>query len=176
MGNFFIELGKTLREYITHWVVAGLVVVATGFAPEEWVVAILRSSGVPEAVVHTGELGIDIRTVCIVVGMAIVVASVIFTAGKIIPRSISGDSEILGTGLHQVYYPVPFQFIPSLNLKIVPKKDGSSTGVTWRRLDQRTDGFSIDVNSMSGYRQILRWKATGIPLSKVKLNSAEKSY
>ncbi|MFS8051559.1 hypothetical protein QD357_01905 [Rhizobium sp. BR 317] len=175
MGKFFIEFGKTLREFITHWVVAGLIVVATGFAPEEWVVAIIHGTGVPEAVAHTGQLGIDIRTVCIVVGMLIVIASVIFTAGKIIPKSISGYSEIVGTGPHHVYYSVPFQFIPTLDLQIEPTKNGTSYAVDWKDLIQRADGFSLDVTAISNSRQTLRWRATGIPLSKVKLSRAEQS-
>ena len=38
----------TLREYVTHWVIAGIILSLTGFVPEEWFARLIHGLALPE--------------------------------------------------------------------------------------------------------------------------------
>lgn len=61
-----------IRETATHWVIGGLFVTATGFAPEEWLSHTLHDFHIPEAALHLWSAGVDVRIVPIAIGMAII--------------------------------------------------------------------------------------------------------
>ena len=58
-----------LREHATHWVIGGILLALTGFAPEEWFAHTVRDLHIPENVLHLWAAGIDVRVVPIAIGV-----------------------------------------------------------------------------------------------------------
>jgi len=67
-------LGK-VREYVTHWVIAGVVIALTGFAPEHWFAQTLHT--LPEGLRHWWPAGVDVRAVIVFAGMAMIAGGVL---------------------------------------------------------------------------------------------------
>jgi len=67
-GRRFLAVAK---EYLTHWTVAGSVVVLTGFGPEHWFADLIGHLALPESLRH-GLQGFDLRIVLVAVGVAII--------------------------------------------------------------------------------------------------------
>ncbi len=61
-----------LREHATFWVIGGMLLAVTGFAPEEWLARAVEGLHVPDNVLHLWAAGVDVRVVPIAVGVAII--------------------------------------------------------------------------------------------------------
>lgn len=68
-------LKSTLREYLTHWTVAGLIVTLTGFTPDHWIAHALHE--VPGSVRNAFPEGIDYRLLIVLAGVAMIVADAV---------------------------------------------------------------------------------------------------
>jgi adenylate cyclase len=66
----------TGREYLTHWMVAGIVVAATGVAPEHWMANLVYALNIPTGALHLWAAGIDFRWVLLVAGLTLVVGDI----------------------------------------------------------------------------------------------------
>ena len=66
----------TTREYITHWVVAGVIISLTGIVPEEWFARLIDTLELPATVRYLWPENLDPRFVVFTVGVSIIVASV----------------------------------------------------------------------------------------------------
>jgi adenylate cyclase len=66
-----------LREHATHWVVGGVLIAATGFAPEEWFARTVERLHIPENALHLWSAGVDVRVLPIGLGVAFIVGDVI---------------------------------------------------------------------------------------------------
>ncbi len=70
------RLWHTGREYLTHWAVAGLIVTATGVAPDHWVAHLVDTLHVPADALHLWAAGIDIRWFAVGAGLLLVVGDI----------------------------------------------------------------------------------------------------
>ena len=70
------HLWHTGREYLTHWMVAGLVVAATGVAPDHWMAHLVHVLHLPADVLHLWASGIDPRWVLLGAGLTLVVGDI----------------------------------------------------------------------------------------------------
>lgn len=66
------KLWHGLREHATHWVIGGILLALTGFAPEEWLAHTVHGLHIPESVLHLWAAGIDVRVIPIGIGMAVI--------------------------------------------------------------------------------------------------------
>jgi len=69
-------LKATLREYVTHWTIAGSIVAFTGLSPDHWIGHVLQV--VPEGVRHVFPQGIDYRLVVVGLGVLMIVADILY--------------------------------------------------------------------------------------------------
>jgi adenylate cyclase len=67
----------SLREHATHWAVGGVLIAATGFAPEEWFARTVEHLHLPENALHLWNAGIDVRVLPISVGVAFIVGDIL---------------------------------------------------------------------------------------------------
>jgi len=70
-GRRFLHVA---REYLTHWTIAGGIVVLTGFGPEHWFADLIGHA--PEKIRHALE-GLDFRIVLVAIGVALIAWDVI---------------------------------------------------------------------------------------------------
>jgi len=71
------KLWKTTREYVTHAAIGGVILLLTGFVPEEFLVHLLTDVHVSEGAIHLWSIGIDIRIVAVMVGVCIIVGDLV---------------------------------------------------------------------------------------------------
>ena len=71
------HLWTTAREYLTHWVIAGLILSLTGFVPEEWFAKLVEELALPERVRALWPEGLDPRAAIFALGVAIIVADIV---------------------------------------------------------------------------------------------------
>src|SRR5689334_2434580 len=67
----------SLRDHATHWAVGGILIAATGFAPEEWFARTVEHLHLPENALHLWNAGIDVRVLPISVGVAFIVGDIL---------------------------------------------------------------------------------------------------
>jgi len=70
------HIWHTAREYMTHWMVAGLIVAATGAAPEHWMAHLVEELHLPDDALHLWSTGVDPRWVLLGIGLALVVGDI----------------------------------------------------------------------------------------------------
>ena len=68
----YSHLWRVVWEHATHWVVGGAILVATGFAPEEWLAHTVHGLHIPKDMLHLWAAGVDVRVVPIAVGVALI--------------------------------------------------------------------------------------------------------
>jgi len=73
----FRRAAHTAREYLTHWVIGGAFIMATGFAPEHWLAHLAEHLHLPGRIVHLWPNVIDVRAILVFVGVAIIVGDFI---------------------------------------------------------------------------------------------------
>lgn len=69
-GGVSQRLRTAVREYVTHWAIAGFVVTTTGFAPDHWVAHLMES--VPTGFRHMFPSGIDYRLLAVCLGISVI--------------------------------------------------------------------------------------------------------
>lgn len=62
----------TGREYLTHWVVAGVILTLTGFSPDHWVAGLFNRLSIPASVRHGWLAAFDVRVALVAIGVAII--------------------------------------------------------------------------------------------------------
>ena len=67
------RLWHTAREYVTHWSVAGVILAATGTAPEHWLADLLHELHLSRVELPTWLGQVDYRLVAVVAGLSIIV-------------------------------------------------------------------------------------------------------
>ncbi len=95
-------LVDTVRENFSTWLVVGLVVSATGAAPEEWFNRILHSVRISSDALHLWGAHVDLRVAIFFVGMAIIVGDVLWrqrghrkvTAESGVPAAEAGPAAV----------------------------------------------------------------------------------
>jgi adenylate cyclase len=67
------RLWHTVREFATHWSVAGAILAATGAAPEHWVADVMHHVPMPHGTFPPWLEQVDYRLVAVIVGLSIIV-------------------------------------------------------------------------------------------------------
>lgn len=70
------HIWHTGREYLTHWMVAGAILAATGAAPEHWLADLLHDVHLPTDALHLWTAGIDLRVVIAGLGLVLIVGDI----------------------------------------------------------------------------------------------------
>jgi adenylate cyclase len=68
---------QTVRDHVTHWLVGGVIIAATGTAPEEWFGHALHALHIPGDALHLWAMHLDLRAVIVFIGVAIIVADLL---------------------------------------------------------------------------------------------------
>jgi adenylate cyclase len=76
MHHTLKHIWHTGREYLTHWMVAGLIVAATGVAPEHWLAHLVQALHIPADALHLWAAEIDLRWLSVGAGLALVVGDI----------------------------------------------------------------------------------------------------
>ena len=67
------RLWHTIREYVTHWSVAGAILAATGTAPEHWLAEFMHVVHLPHDALPSWLDHVDYRLVAVIAGLSIIV-------------------------------------------------------------------------------------------------------
>lgn len=70
------HIWHTAREYLTHWMVAGIIVAATGVAPEHWMAHLVQHLYIPAGALHLWAAEIDLRWLLLAAGLTLVVGDI----------------------------------------------------------------------------------------------------
>src|SRR6516165_4107200 len=96
MSNAAPQVARSIKQIwvaaaknLTHWAIVGTIIAVTGFGPEHWFAAVFHYIQLPEPVQHVWPAWLDIRAVIVCVGVAIVVADVLFRR-----RALRHEKEI----------------------------------------------------------------------------------
>jgi TolB-like protein len=65
----FLTVG---REYLTHWVIAGVILTLTGFSPDHWVAGLFNRLSIPASIRHGWLAAFDVRVALVAIGVAII--------------------------------------------------------------------------------------------------------
>jgi TolB-like protein len=76
MKRFLQHVWDKGREYVGHWMVAGIIVAATGVAPDHWMAHLVQVLHLPADALHLWAAGIDPRWVLLGAGLALVVGDI----------------------------------------------------------------------------------------------------
>ena len=91
----FQRLRTTVGEYVTHWLVAGVIVTATGFAPDHWVAHALEA--IPAGFRRAFPAGIDYRLVIVCFGVSLIAFDILSRYGKhsktALPEITAGEAS-----------------------------------------------------------------------------------
>jgi adenylate cyclase len=78
LGRLVNQVWVSLARNLTHWVIVGTIIALTGFGPEHWFAALFRYLPVPESVGQAWPGWLDVRIAIVCLGVAIVVAGLLF--------------------------------------------------------------------------------------------------
>jgi adenylate cyclase len=148
----YMRLWHIAREYAGHWMVAGVVLAATGAAPEHWFADVLHTARLPTEGLHLWGAGIDLRLILIGAG-------VLMIAGDIAWRRTRPTAEPALTLEAVEALPLPdkpsIAVLPFDNLSGDPEQEYFSDGVAEdiiTELSRNRGLFVIARNSSFTYR------------------------
>jgi adenylate cyclase len=94
LGRLVKHIWVGLAKNVTSWAVVGTIIAVTGFGPEHWFAAVFNYVRLPEPVSHLWPDWLDVRAAIVSLGVAIVVADVLFRR-----RALHHDtSNVAGAG------------------------------------------------------------------------------
>src|SRR5260370_38809212 len=69
------HLSMTLRGPVSGWVIAGIFIAVTGFAPPVWIARLVHYVAAPAGVRRLLPLALDVRVAIVLLGIAIIVGA-----------------------------------------------------------------------------------------------------
>jgi hypothetical protein len=100
----FARLWHAAREYAGHWMVAGVILAATGAAPEHWFADLLHDVHLPVEGLHLWGAGFDLRLILIGAGVLMIAGDIIWQRTRlpgpaciIRSRAVTAGGDIAAT-------------------------------------------------------------------------------
>src|SRR5579863_8166069 len=87
------SLWHVARDYTTHALIGGAILLLTGFVPEEFLAHTIRAANIPEGVLHLWSTGIDLRVAVVVIGMSIIVGDLVLRR-RVMPHPAAASSSV----------------------------------------------------------------------------------
>jgi TolB-like protein len=86
MEKHLHRVWHTVREYATHWTIAGAILAVTGAAPEHWLAELWREIPIPRESLPLWFAHVDYRLVAVLAGLSIVVGDTLWRHHR--PRTV----------------------------------------------------------------------------------------
>ena len=147
------------REYLTHWAIAGLIVTATGIAPDHWVAHLVDDFHVPAAALHLWAANLDFRWLAAGAGLLLVVGDIAWRRTRPAPAK---SPAAMPEGAAQEALAAPalpdkpsIAVLPFGNLSGDPAQEYFSDGITEdiiTELSRFRELFVISRNSSFSYK------------------------
>ena len=115
------------REYLTHWAVAGLIVTATGVAPDHWVAHLIDTFHVPAEAVHLWAANLDFRWLAVALGLTLIVSDIAWRRAR--PHA-SAPLEVAVAAAPGLPDKPSIAVLPFTNLSDDPAGDFFADGLT----------------------------------------------
>ena len=84
---------QTVREYATHWTIAGAILAVTGAAPDHWLAELWRDIPIPHESLPLWFAQVDYRLVAVVAGLSIVVGDTLWRHHR--PQTVTETKSAL---------------------------------------------------------------------------------
>ena len=94
MTHVIKRVWHVASEHLTHWIVAGAILAATGAAPEHWLADLFHEVHLPTDALHLWAAGIDLRMVLAGLGLALIVGDIAWRRTR--PTAAVGSSSVAG--------------------------------------------------------------------------------
>ena len=121
-----------VREYATHWTIAGAILAITGAAPDHWLAALWQNIPVPREAVPLWLAHVDYRLVAVVAGLTVIVGDTLWRHHRH-PEPVTAVLPINATDTQDAL-PLPddpsIAVMPFGNLSGDPAQEYFSDGVT----------------------------------------------
>jgi TolB-like protein len=137
------------REYLTHWAVAGVIVLATGVAPDHLIAHLFHELHIPLAALHLWAAGIDLRWLAVAIGLALIVGDIVWRRSRAAGPAVSDSPPPpAATPLDAVPDKPSIAVLPFLNFSGDPAQEYFSDGIT--------DGIITELSRFRGLFVISR--------------------
>ena len=87
----------TGREFVTHWAAAGIIVAATGVAPEHWMARLLDGLHLPGDALHLWSSQIDLRWILLGLGLTLIVGDIAWRQTRTVRMDTKDPPDFAGT-------------------------------------------------------------------------------
>ena len=134
-NNAIKRVVGTVREYVTHWVLAGAIIALTGFAPEHWFANAFHYLSLPEGLLRWWPAGFDFRVLIVLVGMSLIAGDVLVrshaqqNAARREDQRLAADSTIAADAPAALFDKPSIAVLPFANISDDPQQEYFADGM-----------------------------------------------